>query len=257
MSDQQPLRFFIPLPWEFFDAWLVDRRVKRTHVLTALYIAARCFEARNTGGGIAPIELSTVARLCAVSPETIRRTLHDLREWGWVDFEAGDGGDPAWRVWLTGLSLEGTSPRPLHDLSTKAPPPVWRGLSTASHESGRANPLRERERTSTTSPQSDSAETPIRDETRPQEKKTENLPSKGRNENDVGKTTAAETDPAITDRLIALAKRERPDRPLPGDDGFLDFIAAAVHAGHIDTGEALEREQTHKLVRRAREARRA
>jgi hypothetical protein len=36
--------------------------------------------------------------------------------------------------------------------------------------------------------------------------------------------------------------------PLPGDDDFLDAIAAAHMAGHITTAEALDRENTHKLV---------
>jgi hypothetical protein len=199
--------FFVPLPWEFFDAWLVDQRVKRTHVLCAFYVAARCFEAKNTGAGVAPIELSTVARLCSVSPETIRRTLHDLRRWGWIDFEAGDGGDPAWRIWLTGLSLEEPSPRPLHDLSTKAPAPVWRGLSTASPDSEGANPHRETEHDSTTSPQSDSAETPIRDET----KREKTTPRSEEKLDDVlGKTTGAEFVP-----LDALERARRFDEMYP------------------------------------------
>lgn len=43
--------------------------------------------------------------------------------------------------------------------------------------------------------------------------------------------------------------------PLPGDEDFLDFVVAVHHAGQITTGEALDRERTHKLVERAREAR--
>jgi hypothetical protein len=39
---------------------------------------------------------------------------------------------------------------------------------------------------------------------------------------------------------------------LPGDDDFLEAIAAAHLAGHITTGEALDRERTHKLVMEAR-----
>jgi hypothetical protein len=39
--------------------------------------------------------------------------------------------------------------------------------------------------------------------------------------------------------------------PHPSDDGFLDFILAAHRAGHITTAEALEREQTHKLIQKA------
>jgi hypothetical protein len=42
--------------------------------------------------------------------------------------------------------------------------------------------------------------------------------------------------------------------PLPGDNDFLDFILAAFRAGHVTTAEALEREQTHTLVRKAWEA---
>jgi hypothetical protein len=128
VRKERPQPFFIPLPWDFFEAWLVDARVKPIHVLGAHYIAARCFEARTTGGGIAPVELSTVACLCGVSTETIRRKLHDLREWGGVDLQAGDGADPAWRIWLTGLSLDETSPRPLHDLSTNTPHRVEKSL---------------------------------------------------------------------------------------------------------------------------------
>jgi Protein of unknown function (DUF3631) len=39
--------------------------------------------------------------------------------------------------------------------------------------------------------------------------------------------------------------------PLPGDDDFLDFILAAHRAGHITTAEALECEQTNKLIQKA------
>lgn len=43
----------------------------------------------------------------------------------------------------------------------------------------------------------------------------------------------------------------------PGDDGFLDFIAALHRADHITTGEALHRERLRTLILRAQEARRA
>jgi uncharacterized protein DUF3631 len=41
-------------------------------------------------------------------------------------------------------------------------------------------------------------------------------------------------------------------RPLPGDDGFLDYIATVHLAGHVTTSEALERERHHDLVLRRR-----
>lgn len=149
--------FYVGLPWEFFDAWLTDRRIRRTHVLTALYVAGRCFEAKNTGGGIAPVELSVLARLCRVSTETIRRTLHDLHDWGCLDFHAGDGGDPAWRIWLTGLSLDEGSARPLHTLPTKRPASVGRGLPTHAPEPTSASAHEERLSVPSTSPQNESA----------------------------------------------------------------------------------------------------
>jgi hypothetical protein len=45
-----------------------------------------------------------------------------------------------------------------------------------------------------------------------------------------------------------------PKSALPGDDDFLDLIAAAHQAGQITTAEALGREQTHKLILRSRAA---
>jgi hypothetical protein len=42
--------------------------------------------------------------------------------------------------------------------------------------------------------------------------------------------------------------------PIPGDDGFLDHIAATHHAGHVTTTEALECERVNQLVQRARTA---
>jgi hypothetical protein len=61
------------------------------------------------------------------------------------------------------------------------------------------------------------------------------------------------------ERLAELAREATSEdgkrrAPLPGGRGFLDFIAAVHRAGHITTGEALEREQTHRLVLRARAA---
>jgi hypothetical protein len=84
--------------------------------------------------------------------------------------------------------------------------------------------------------------------TRPEEKKTENLCSEEKLDHLVGETTATATDPSITDRLIAKVEAHGRRSPLPGDDGFLDFIATVHRAGHITTGEALEGERTHRLV---------
>ena len=42
------------------------------------------------------------------------------------------------------------------------------------------------------------------------------------------------------------------ERPLPGDEDFLDYIATVHHAGHVTTAEALERQRVHEFVSRNR-----
>jgi hypothetical protein len=54
---------------------------------------------------------------------------------------------------------------------------------------------------------------------------------------------------------VTAAGKSTNGRPLPGDEDFLEAIAAAHRAGHITTAEALDQERTHKLVERARESR--
>jgi hypothetical protein len=51
------------------------------------------------------------------------------------------------------------------------------------------------------------------------------------------------------------SRRDAPlENPLPGDKAFLDYVAGVHAAGAITTGEALEREQHHALILRARKA---
>jgi hypothetical protein len=220
-------RFFVPIPWDFFGAWLVDQRVKRTHVLSALYVAGRCFEARNTSGGVAPIELSTLARLCGVdSTETIRRWLHDLRDWGWIDFQPGDGGNPAWRIWLTGLSLDEPCPRPRHDLSTEPDPVLWRALSTAAQAKIDASPLPDGDQPSSTSPQSVSGEPPKRYETRPQEKNNRNHIPEEELDHVLGETTARVRVAQVEGGSLAWSGES-----LEGERGLLEDCQALVDAG--------------------------
>jgi Protein of unknown function (DUF3631) len=52
----------------------------------------------------------------------------------------------------------------------------------------------------------------------------------------------------VSSKLDAILPGTNGSAPLPGDDDFLDYIAVAVHAGHITTDEALERERVHVLV---------
>jgi hypothetical protein len=47
------------------------------------------------------------------------------------------------------------------------------------------------------------------------------------------------------------------ERPLPGDEDFLDYIATVHLAGHVTTSEALERERHHDLILRRRKVKSA
>jgi AAA domain-containing protein len=77
------------------------------------------------------------------------------------------------------------------------------------------------------------------------------LPAKGTSE--TGKPAFLHK--GVSPRVVApnVAPSQNGRTPLPGDDDFLDYIAAVHLARHITTGEALEREQSHALRLRARE----
>jgi hypothetical protein len=169
--------FFTMIPRRFTDAHIADE-LDAQHVLVGLHVAARCEQDRNTAGGVAAIRLAWLAELCEVSVETVRRKLHELRERGWIDFDAPDPGQrAAWKIWLTGLARgdqsDPNSTRAPHELHTD-PPSVWSSSSKDLPAEDGAIPHDDRDRTSTRAPHEESAiptDETRRDETRRNESK--------------------------------------------------------------------------------------
>jgi hypothetical protein len=180
---------FTAVPRRFTDAHIADE-LDAAHVVIGVHVAARCYEVRNTAGGVAALRLSALAELCGVSDETVRRKLHELRERRWIDFTPpGSGQRAAWRVWLTGLARDRESsraPQQLHSSSTKDPPPVWSSSSTGLPGSGTGIPLGNTESTSTPAPQDEVPVPDRRNETR----RDETFLTEENYDHVVGKTTA-------------------------------------------------------------------
>jgi hypothetical protein len=65
--------------------------------------------------------------------------------------------------------------------------------------------------------------------------------------------TAISSDSEPLSGRVAPVAPAASGNPLPGDDDFLDWIASVHRDGWITTGEALERERTHRLVLARRE----
>jgi hypothetical protein len=120
---------FIPI--RFVDALRADE-VDVLRYGLGCYVAALCFECRNTSGGVAVVRLSELAELFDVSVDTIGRKLHDL-EPDWIECDVRSG-QRAWRIGLTGLA---SPARPPHDLRRTSAPegsPVRR-LTSADEQS--------------------------------------------------------------------------------------------------------------------------
>ena len=80
MSEARP--FFIVVPWEFYDAWLVDRRVNQFHVYTAL--ARRLpVASRPVTRAALPCRALDGGAFGARDARDDPARLHDLRAWGW------------------------------------------------------------------------------------------------------------------------------------------------------------------------------
>jgi len=215
---------FTLVPRRFTDAHIADE-LDAVHVLIGLHVAARCYEVINTSGGVAPIRLAPLAELCEVSEETVRRRLHDLRDWGWLGFEAPVPGQrSAWRIWLLGLAHEGgdstRAPQTCHRPTTETPPRPRSSSSTAATSKEGAIPHGEKESTSTRAPQSDSAREDKRNETKRNEKSL----TEEKLDHVVGETTAAASDRELLDRIW-------PSPPLEGEAGILAGCQALVDAG--------------------------
>jgi Helix-turn-helix domain len=242
-------RFFAPVPLDFTQA-LRTGQLRPFAYLVGCYLADESFRTKNTDGGIVTLHVASLAELCEVHPVTIRRALRALEQAGWIVCEGVDERQrKPWRIRLTELALEP------HCDSTATP--------ELRHESQSSTGVVAVEVAEIPAPQAGERPTPVavavaveentnetrRDETREgpvSEEKLDHL---------LGDATPAAADDTTDRMLAALAELDSPNRiSLPGDGDFLDFIAAGHRAGQITTGEALNREQLHRLVLAGREA---
>jgi hypothetical protein len=178
------------------------------------------------------ITLEELARLIGWphTAEWLRQKLHALQEAGWIDFdEPRRARNAAWTFRLGRAAIDGEGYEPPRVLQLGTPSEL-EVTSNSPHDEHSAIPqpasVSEESQPPTASPLEQSrAKTEIENR-RSEETKLDDV---------LGKTTVAETDPAITDRLIALAKGERPeifpDAPLEGEAGVLADLQALVDAG--------------------------
>jgi hypothetical protein len=181
---------YAPVPLRFVDA-LNEGVLEPAHVLVGVLVAARCYEVRNTAGGVATIRLSTLAELCKVSDDKISRKLDDLRERGWIDFERPKPGQRiGWRIWLTELApshlRSEPPPQHLRTTSAKDPPSVRSSTSADLPGGDTAIPHGDRGRTSAPAPHD--AFAVLTNDTRRDQKRTI---SEQNYDQVVGETTAA------------------------------------------------------------------
>jgi len=166
--------------------------------------------------------------------EPLRRRLHGLRNAGWIEFENPRRGPEApWIFRLSGAEVDAERDESLVSFDPSFHPERAlreETVSTQAQEAKGANQEPKRV--------SESSEFPPRARVEQSRAKSE-IENRGSEETKLdhvlGKTTPGETDPAITDRLIALAKGERPEivpEPrLVGETGFLAYLQALVDAG--------------------------
>lgn len=195
-------------------------------------------EAPGSHNGEAIYTLEELGRLIGwpLTLERLRQKLHELRRDRWIMFpDLQPGQRRPWIFCLDRAAIDGDL-----QATSKSPPPLdLEVTSNSAHAEEAANPQPERPSEEIRPP---TASVPRAERSGAE---TENLSSKGRKEKDVGKTTAAATDPAITDRLIALVRGEPPVQveqahdgslawsaePVDGEQGVLADVQALVDAG--------------------------
>jgi DNA-binding PadR family transcriptional regulator len=219
------IKFFTPVPLDFDQAFKNGDLTPGAY-LVGCHLAAESYRSKNTDAGVVTLHVSSLAELCEVSTPTIRRALHTLERKSWIQFAVKERQQGPWRIRLTGLAkpdeeqacVTPASPDPpLMTQAPASPPAVGEGAMPHTKQDSSSPSLRpSRAR---------------KDETRRDQKSLKAKPAgKEKLEDVLGKTTAAETDPAITDRLIALAKGEQPERdrgPVLGEDGFATLLRSA------------------------------
>lgn len=212
---------YIPLD---LDQALKDGRLRAFDYALGCHLACESYRELNTNEGIVTAHISALADTFDCDPVTIRRALRRLKAAGWIDFpEPDERQRTPWPITLTRLAREAQTKGTATPTAT--PPLRLKSQTTATGDGPTENAKPHQEKVSAASPLR-----PSRVRENETKRNEQNLSSNaGRKENDLGKTTAAETDPAITDRLIALARGERPE--LEGETGVLADLQALVDAG--------------------------
>lgn len=209
MSD-----FFTPVPLDFDRLFQRDHRITPQVYALGCHLAAESYRVRNTDGGVVEEFTSGLAELFEVDKKTVARWLRILEETKQIRCEVEERQRGPWRIFLTGIAnpLDKNCPatatsegRPMPQ-SLGEPAAVKTAKDPGHHQGLRHQPV-------STLPQSDD---PTNETNRT------NPAGKEKLDHPVGKTTTVQTDPAITDRLIAaVAKREPPVRVEQADDGTL------------------------------------
>jgi hypothetical protein len=154
---------FGAVPFRFVDAFRASE-IDALQFGLGSYLAALCFEAKNTSAGAATVWLSNLAEMFGVSHDTVGRRLHGL-EPTWIECEVKVG-QPAWRIRLTGLARPAQPPQALRGRYAPEGSPV-RSVTYASEQPpDGANPHSEKDSGLFEATQSDLRSDDRRDETR-------------------------------------------------------------------------------------------
>ena len=223
-------KFFTPVPLDFDRLFQHDPRITSDVYALGCHLAAESYRARNTDGGVVEVFTSGLAELFEVDKKTIARWLRVLEETKQIRCEVQERQRGPWRIFLIGLANPLDKNCPATATPEARPMPQSLGESAAvktaddprDHQGLRSQPV----------PTLSQSNDP------PNETKRTNPAGKEKLDHVLGKTTAAETDPAITDRLISLVSGERP-QILPGASleeqagmlVVLDDLEALVDAG--------------------------
>jgi hypothetical protein len=215
VSKHDDLCVFVPI--RFYDALELDDVTLRQFQL-AVYVARRCYEAKNMSDGWAVVATKPLAERFEVSEDTITRDLHAL-ELDWIQCDVKPG-RRAWRIRLTGLASPAQPPRDLRTSSAPEGSPV-RSLTSAERQSrDGASALPEPGCEPSEPPQSDSEP----QDTRPDPTRANARGEEGIDTNVEGETTASRAREVDDEKLRDL--REQLSRPCD-DEKFLAALDEA------------------------------
>jgi hypothetical protein len=194
--------FWAPIPLDFDQAFKNGDLTPGAY-LVGCHLAFESYRSKNTDAGVVTLHVSTLAELCDVHRQTIRRALHSLEHKGWIRFAVQERQQGPWRITLTGLAKPDEGPT-CNTPATSDPPPMLQAAATPPAGPEGASPHPE---SASRSPSLQPSRARIDETRRDQKGPKANPRSEEKLDHVVGETTA--TDPGTTARLIA--KIERPD----------------------------------------------